>query len=156
MLCAQAKAIQCGVISAEIVNSVRSRELQINIFYFEYTVVLVSETECWFISIPKLGRIKHIYIYINWCVLDLVWGWELLCVSLIEEGQEITSWALAEKGFFCCGNFFFHCFALSGNYFWATACFYVLFNFSQHVLGFAGTSIVVIPSQALFSHVRDS
>lgn len=62
---------------------------------------------------------------------------------------------ISRKGIFLLllWGFFCHWFPLSGNYFWATAWFYVQFNFSQCVLDFAGTSKVIILSQGLFSHV---
>lgn len=41
-------------------------------------------------------------------LIDVCWIWGEdgnYCVSLMEEGQQTTSWALAEKGFFCYGVF---------------------------------------------------
>lgn len=74
----------------------------------------------------------------------------------MEGCQGTTSWALAEKGFFFVVVFFFVTGLLCQETTFEQLPVFIFSLISVNVLDFAGTSKVIIPSQALFSHVCDS
>lgn len=66
---------------------------------FDYAVILVSEAECLFISIPKAGRIKHIQQ--SMCAgLSMRIG-NIRCFPHGGESRE-SQQGISRKGFFCC------------------------------------------------------